>query len=184
MMKIVKILLFIIVAVLAIFTAVYAYYGGFTKIAFEQAELGGETIVWEEMIGNYKNSPVVMDKVYNSLLTDFNISTTRGFGIYYDNPQVVDPDNCRSDLGCIVDNIDSTTLSAIEAKFKVNKLELQKCVVAVFPYKGQMSVVVGLTKVYPALNKYLQENNIANGQVMEIYDIPNKTITYRMMIGE
>ena len=184
MMKIVKILLFIIVAIIAIFTAVYAYYGGFTKIAFEQAELGGETIVWEEMIGDYKDSPIVMDKVYNSLLSDFNISTTRGFGIYYDNPQMVDPNKCRSDLGCIVDNIDSTSLSAIEAKFKVKKLEYHKCVVAVFPYKGQMSVVVGLTKVYPALNEYIKNNNIANGPVMEIYDIANKTITYRMMIGE
>jgi len=43
-----------------------------------------------------------------------------------------------------------------------------------------MSIIMGIMKVYPALNKYISENNLSEeGFVMEIYDVPGKKIIYR-----
>jgi hypothetical protein len=47
-----------------------------------------------------------------------------------------------------------------------------------------MSILVGLMKVYPALEKYTKENGYAGGAIMEIYDVPNKKIIYRQELLE
>jgi len=60
-MKIVLIaILFLIVLILII----YAYYGGFKKIEFVVSKQGGEILVYENLTGDYKQSPIIMDKVY------------------------------------------------------------------------------------------------------------------------
>jgi len=56
----------------------------------------------------------------------------------------------------------------------------KKYIVTEFPHKGNMSIIVSIMKVYPALNKYMEENGYEqNVPVMEIYDMPNKKILYR-----
>ncbi|MDR1761757.1 MAG: hypothetical protein LBR55_04845, partial [Bacteroidales bacterium] len=66
-MKVVLIILAIIVVLLI---AVYAYYGGFTKISFRIEKQGGETIVYENLTGDYSQSPKISDKIYYALLND------------------------------------------------------------------------------------------------------------------
>ena len=78
-----KIALVIIVLIVSLFVLAYAYYGGFKNISFRVEEQGGETVVYEAMVGDYNQTPKVQDKIYNALLNDEKIETTKGFGIYY-----------------------------------------------------------------------------------------------------
>jgi effector-binding domain-containing protein len=184
-MKVLKIILILILALMALLISVYAYYGGFTKIRFSLSEQGGEVVVYEEMTGDYQNSPIVMDRVYNNLLTNEKIETTRGFGIYYDNPETVETSKLRSELGCIVEGLDSARLAQLSEKYLVKTLPVSRCVSTTMPFKGGLSVMIGIMRVYPALNSYLAENKLPDGgPVLEIYDTPNKTITYRQTISE
>ncbi len=64
-MKIVLIVLAILVIALVGF---YAYYGGFKKINVSISTTGGEVLIFEKIQGDYKQSGVIMDKIYNSLL--------------------------------------------------------------------------------------------------------------------
>ena len=86
-MKKMKTILISILILIALILIIYAYYGGFKKIEFVILEQGGETLVYENLAGDYKQSPVIMDKVYYALLNKDKIVTYKGFGIYYDNPQ-------------------------------------------------------------------------------------------------
>ncbi|MDR0874503.1 MAG: hypothetical protein LBN27_13735, partial [Prevotellaceae bacterium] len=52
-------------------------------------------------------------------------------------------------------------------------------VVTEFPFKGGMSIMVGLMKVYPALAKYIESQNLKDSPIMEIYDVQNKVVIYR-----
>ena len=170
----------IIIAVLAILLiAVYTYYGGFSKISFRIENQGGETIVYENVTGDYSQTAKVSDKVYYALLNEEKVATTKGIGIYYDNPKIVEKDKLRSDVGCIVENIDSATLTRLAEKYQVKTLPQGNFVVAEFPFKGKLSVLFGVMKVYPALDKFNKENGYIESPVMEIYDVPNKKITYR-----
>lgn len=182
-MKIMKIALVVFVCLVAICIALYAYYGGFYKPTIQMAEQGGETVVYNEVVGDYSQSGVVMDQIYTLLKEEYKIETFKGFGIYYDNPKMVEKSKLRSDIGCILEPADVEKVSTLKGNTKTKVLPKKQYLVTEFPYKGKMSVMMSLMKVYPALSKYAEDNAIAGaGAVMEIYDVPNKKILYRQEI--
>lgn len=182
-MKTLQIIIIVVAVLISIIVGFAAYWGAFKSIQFNVVEQGGETLVYEEMTGDYRQSGVVMDKVYYSLLNDYKIETFKGFGIYFDNPQKVEASKLRSELGCIVEESDIHRLSELEGNFKIKTYPKDKYIVAEFPYKGKLSVMIGIMKVYPAMNKYVKENGFdEEGAIMEIYDTPGKKIVYRRLL--
>jgi DNA gyrase inhibitor GyrI len=182
-MKTIKVILYVIIAFLVLIIIIYAYYAGFKKVVFQTSEQGGETLVYEELTGDYNQSGVVMDRIYNSLLKDEKIETFKGFGIYYDNPQEVEKSKLRSAVGCILEKRDSAKLNELKKKYKIETCPTGKYITTEFPFKGKMSVMLGIMKVYPAMSKYIKEKGLnEKGAVMEIYDTPNKKILYRKEI--
>ena len=175
-MKAVLIILAVLVVLLIV---VYAYYGGLRKISFSIENQGGETVVYENLTGDYSQTAKVSDKVYYSLLNEDKVATTRGIGIYYDNPKKVEKSKLRAEVGCIVENVDGAVLAGLSEKYQVKTLPVSTFVVAEFPFKGKLSVLFGIMKVYPALEKFNKEHGYIESPITEIYDVPNKKITYR-----
>jgi preprotein translocase subunit SecF len=178
-MKIMKIVLIILFILVILFFAICSYYGGFKKISFRIESQGGETVVYENVTGDYSQSPKVSDRVYYMLLNDEKVETTKGFGIYYDNPKKVAKDKLRSEIGCIVENLDSATLTRLADKYQVKTLPKSDFVVTEFPLKGKLSALFGILKVYPALEKFNKEYGYIESPITEIWDIPNKKTIYR-----
>jgi hypothetical protein len=179
-MKALKIILIIIAVSVILLVAGYAYFGGFKTITFKVEEQGGEIVVYETMTGDYSQSPEVMDKVYYALLNDEKIETTKGIGIFYDNPEAVEKSKLRSEIGCIVEGLDSLTIAQLSEKYKVKILPTSNYIFTEFPYKGIPSYIVGMMKVYPAFRKYFEQHGVSDAPIMEIYDMGNKKIVYRM----
>jgi DNA gyrase inhibitor GyrI len=182
-MKTFQIIIIVVAVLIAIIIGFAAYWGAFKSIQFSVVEQGGETLVYEEMKGDYRQSGVVMDRVYYSLLNDYKIETFKGFGIYFDNPQNVETSKLRSELGCILEESDIHRLNELEGNFKIKTFSKGKYIVAEFPFKGKLSVMFGIMKVYPALNKFVKNNGYnQEGAIMEIYDTPGKKIIYRKIL--
>ncbi|MCW5514759.1 GyrI-like domain-containing protein [Muriicola sp. Z0-33] len=178
-MRAAKITLLIIGSLLLVLFLIYGYYGGFYPVRAEIQQKGGEVLVYQKMTGDYAQSPDVSDKVYNKLLREYNITTTRGFGIYYDHPKTTDKDSLRADVGCILES-DFEKVEHLRADFEVKEYPNDNYLVADFPFKGMPSVIFGIMKVYPALNTYVEENGYdPNTPVMEIWDLSNNKIEYR-----
>lgn len=180
-----KITLIIIVVVLVIFAIVFVYYGGLIKVTCRIEKQGGEKLVYKQMTGDYAKSAKLMDEIYYSLLNDYAIETYKGFGIYYDNPKLVEKGKLRSEIGCVVEDKDSSKLTQIAEGLSTKTFLERSYIVAEFPSKGKLSILFGIMKVYPAIEKYVEINGYKNeGSVMEIYDVPNKKIVYRKEIIE
>ncbi|MFN2396254.1 MAG: GyrI-like domain-containing protein [Bacteroidales bacterium] len=178
-----KTLIIIIILIVAGLLAVYSWLGGFKKVQFSIQEAGGEVLVYESHIGEYKNVGKVIDKMYYSLLNEEKVECFRGFGIYYDNPQKVEKEKLRSDVGNILENPTPEVLAQLSPNYNIRTLKKQQYLVAEFPYRNQMSIIIGIMRVYPALNRCIRENNFSEeGFVMEIYDVPGKKIIYRKEI--
>lgn len=178
-----KTTLIVLACIILLFLIIYAWFGGFKKVIVKISEEGGETLVYEEIKGDYRQSGQVMDKIYHSLLNEEKIETYKGFGIYYDNPQKVEKSQLRSEAGCILEEKDLKKVTSLNQKFQVKKFPTKKYMTTSFPYKGKISVMFSIIKVYPALNKYSKENGLNdNTFVMEIYDVPNKMVVYRKEI--
>lgn len=180
-----KIVLIILGSLVVIAAALFIYYGGLLEIDFIIDKQGGETLVYEEQIGDYSKSAGPIDKMYYSLLNKEGIESLRGFGIFYDNPQKVEKSRLRSEVGNILENPDANTLRKLEGKYNIKTLPKRDYIVTEFPYRGKLSLMIGIMKVYPSMNKFARENGFdEDGWVMEIYDIPNKKIVYRKVINE
>jgi len=174
----------IIGAILALVAIVLIYYGGLTKVSCQVDTQGGETLVFKEMIGDYSKSGKLSDEVYYTLLNDYEIETFKGFGIYYDNPKDVEKSKLRSEIGCILEKRDSAKVSQIKGEFKIKTYPEKSYIVTEFPFKGKPSVIFGIMKVNPTMEKFAKENGYKmDGAVMEIYDVPNKKILYRKEIN-
>ncbi len=165
----------IIVVLIVILLFFYGYYGGFKKIRPIIKQVGGEYIVYRSVKGDYKNSGKYSDEVYYYLKNDLSINTYKGLGIYYDNPKEVKAEDLRSDIGCILEESDYSKLEEIKKHYEVKQLETKDYLTAEFPFKGKLSSIFGILKVYPKLNE-------GSGPVMEIWDIPNNKILYRKEI--
>ncbi len=174
-----KTTLIIIAVIVLLLVFVYAYYGGFKKINILVTKSGGETMVYESVTGDYKQTPKYTDKIYYALLNDEKIETTKGIGIFYDNPNNVAKEQLRSEVGCLLDHADSAVVAQLSGQYKLKTLPVDDYIVTEFPMKGGLSFMIGILRVYPALNKFSQENGYKDSPITEIYDVPNKKIIYR-----
>ena len=178
-----KIVLIVFAVLIAVVVVAYIYYGGLSKVVVKEEVQGGEVLVYEEVTGDYAQTGKFTDKIYYSLLNNEGIATTKGFGIFYDNPQQVEKSKLRSDIGCIVEGLDSAQIADLSDKYKVRIYPQGNYVTAEFAFKGHMSIMIGLMKVYSQIEKFMKENGFSDkGSVMEIYDVPNKKIIYRKEI--
>ena len=178
-----KITLIIIGIILVFVSIVFIYYGGFTQMTCRIEKQGGEILVYKQMTGDYAKSAKLMDEIYYTLRNDFGIETFKGFGIYHDNPKDVEKSKLRSEIGCIIEEKDSPKLTHIKEVLKIKTFPEKSYIVVEFPSKGKLSILFGIMKVYPAMDKFVETNGYKKeGAVMEIYDVPNKKIVYRKEI--
>jgi hypothetical protein len=152
--------------------------GIFSTPVIRERDIGPYTLVYTKYIGDYKNVGPAMDKVYYDLKNRYGIVTTKGFGIYYDDPKTVSSDKLRSIVGCIVESKSINEIGNLRSSFGVYEYPVSKSVVAEFPYKGKMSVIIGILKCYPKLSAYTDSKKYPSVPIMELYDQPNKKIEY------
>ena len=178
-----KMAIIIILIVLAVFMSTVAFFGGFYKVNLKTVNTGGEILVYENVSGAYNQANKISNKVYYELLNDYKIETKKGFGIYYYNPRNVKQSKLRSEVGCIVENMDNDTIEKLKENFQVKIIPMDNYLVVEFPYKGFLSIMVGMIRVYPVIGKYIVKNNYNDGPIMEIYDIQNRKIIYRKFMN-
>lgn len=172
----------IIVVIVTVLLLVLAYFGLFAPVKISEETAGPFWLVYDKYIGEYKNVGPVMDKIYNDLKKD-GIVTTKGFGIYYDNPKTVDKDKLRSIVGCILDSKDEIKIDEIGKKYNLKQYPASKSAICNFPFKGMPSIIIGLIKVYPKLTKHMNDCKYPEMPIMEIYDTPGQVIQYIVPIG-
>lgn len=159
------------------------YQGGiFTKVVIQEKEMGPYVLVYKEHIGSYQKIKTVIDEVYYSLLNQEKIKTSKGFGIYYDNPKNVPEEKLRSIGGCLLDSSDYDKISQLNTKYLIREINQQKALVCEFPFNNTLSIIIGIMKVYPALNQYVIQKKYQQKEVMEVYDMQGKKIEYIMFL--
>jgi DNA gyrase inhibitor GyrI len=96
-----------------------------------------------------------MDKVYLAL-SGAGIVSTKGIGIYYDDPAVVSGTQLRSDVGAIIESADAAKLAKVQ-DIQTKTLPGGTKMMVEFPLKNSVSYMAGPIKVYPLLTKYIQK---------------------------
>jgi len=173
-----KLVLGVIGVLIVLIVVTLSYYGLFARISIAEKEMGGFWLLYEKHVGDYRDTGQVMDKIYSRLLGEDAIEPSRGFGLYYDDPKKVKKENLRSIVGCILEKQDESRIDYLKKNYTIKYYPPAKSVVADFPFKGTLSIFMGIFKVYPRLAEYITQHDYPPGPIMEIYDTPNKKISY------
>jgi len=177
-MKILGIIVIVIAVIAIVSLIVLARYGLFYSVSISEKNVGPYLLVYKAHIGDYKSVGPIIGELYYDLKNNYSIETTKGFGLYYDNPREVDKAKLRSIVGCIVEGRSVEDLKKVSNKYGVKEYPSSKSVVAEFPYKVKMSILIGIFKVYPKLTSYIKEHKYTQTPIMELYDQPNKRTEY------
>ena len=181
-MKIITIILITFSAVLLLLIITVGWLGLFSTVNVSERVEGGYTVVGNEFIGDYMNVGKQMKDI-DSRLKAAGLNSTKGFGIYYDNPKVTPKNKCRSFIGDIIELKDMNRIEDFKkAGFKVDTIAKKMSVLVEFPVKNQFSYFIGPIKAYPAINKYMKAKNYKPILTWELYDTPNKKIYYIMQL--
>jgi hypothetical protein len=159
------------------------YSGMFAKVQFTEQLFGGETLIYEEHIGDYSKVGPVMDEIYRRLKEEDGIETEVGFGIYYDKPSEVPKEQLRSEVGCVLPPAFLDQAATLSDKYHLKVYPVQDCIVAELPYRNTTSIMLGVFKAYPALERLAEEKGYPANPVMERYDRVNRRIQYIMPIA-
>lgn len=172
-------------AFFALVVAIWHRFGGFVNLVPVRSERGGEPVVFLSGRGPYQKSGRLMDQVYDELVHHHATGTTRGFGLYYDDPETTKAAERRYDAGCLIDTGPVPDSLQDDERLLKGKLPFGPCVEIRFPYRGKLSALIGALRCYPALAAYLGSNGLqGSGPAAEIYDIPGGNITYRKYFDE
>lgn len=168
----------IVGVLLVLLFGLLVYYEAFSQVVISEKTIEPFWLVYETHIGAYRKSVTVMDKIYYDLLNKESIETTRGFGLYYDDPKTTAKESLRSIAGCILENCHEGKIEELKKTYKIKQFLSSESVVVEFPYYGKLSVLVGIFKVYPKLNEYIKAKGYPQVPIMEVYDAPQKRIRY------
>lgn len=168
------------ILLVALFT-VLIHYGLFADMTLEEKTSEPLYLVYESHLGDYSKTPQVINKVFFTLLMIDSIKTSKGFGIYFDNPEFTPKQDLRWVAGSILEEKDTALIPLIREKFNVIRLEGEPVAETTFEYKGRLSVIMGIYKAYPVIGTYIRERELGSVATMEIYDQPGKVIRYRIL---
>lgn len=162
-----------IAVLLILFVAVFGWLGGFGNFEVVEKELGPFYLVYQEHRGDYAKVGRIIPEVKKEL--DLRkVGSERYFGLYRDDPRVLKKDDLRSLAGCAVNAADFEVLQGLTPPYQVRRLEKKKYAVVEFPFKNQMSMLMGLSRVYPALESYFSKHGYIRNEVIEFYDNPER----------
>jgi hypothetical protein len=183
-MKTVKIILAVLASIVILVIAGMAWMGFFASVIVTEKEMGGYQLAGLEITGEYSKVGCTMMKA-DSELKAMKIICTKGFGVYYDNPQVTPKEKCRSFVGDVLEKADSAQIALIKSKgLRVDSVSIKQSVVVELPIKNDMSYMIGAMKAYPALGKYISERKYSVTLSMELYDMPAKKAYYIMQFDK
>jgi len=171
--------LVIVAVIIAVMLAYLTSTGLFSSIPVNVENAGPYTLVYEKLTGDYRQTGKAMDKVY-FWLKSREINPPQGFGLYFDDPRRVEKAQLRAIAGDLLPESARDQIGTIREKFRVEDFAARKCIKAEFPFRGKASVMLGILRVYPAINAFAEKNGYAKNAILEIYDIPNKRIIYLM----
>ena len=134
-----------------------AYEGLFTSATPVKGIEGGYLLCGVDHIGAYQKIGPKFEQI-KKIAEEKGFKDGKYSGVYFDDPKTVAEDKLRSFAGIIVNTEkDSAALSNIPGThfYRIPKSEAVYCDM---PMKGMISMIISISKAYPALGEYHQQH--------------------------
>jgi len=171
MLKKILMVLVILIVIVAVSAAGWlSYMGFFAKVTVIEKQMGPLTFVYVPFKGDYAKTVPAFEMIRNKLAKEFNITNVKGMGIYYSDPKTTQTKDLKSDVGCLLDRPEALRADEIMKKMRVRIMFPKDYCTAEFPMKNNMSIMLGVMKIYPEMAKYMKAKGYRATPAMEIYE--------------
>lgn len=135
--------------------------GFFKDVVINEQPMPEMHVVYLEHVGPYHKILDSLEKIEDWAKKE-NVDCSKSFGHFLDDPEVVEHERLRSDVGCIVD----FAKRDLPEGFKAKTIPAGKFLVA----ESMGSPAIGPMKVYPKARQQFAERNLTPPEdVIEIY---------------
>lgn len=120
--------------------------------------------------GSYKNSGALFTEAHSIA------PSLKCIGVYYDDPNEVEPLRLRYLVGVVLNDTDQPAAPEVKEQLEAEGFKTARfpavdhAVTTVFPFRGSVSVMIAMARVYPKLREYIKEKLLCARPLMEIYE--------------
>lgn len=120
--------------------------------------------------GSYKNSGALFTEVHSIA------PSLKCIGVYYDDPNEVEPLRLRYLVGVVLNDTEQPAAQEVKEQLEAEGFKTARfpavdhAVTTVFPFRGSVSVMIAMARVYPKLREYIKEKLLCARPLMEIYE--------------
>lgn len=120
--------------------------------------------------GSYKNSGALFTEVHSIA------PSLKCIGVYYDDPTEVEPLRLRYLVGVVLNDTEQPAAPEVKEQLEAEGFKtacfpaVDHAVTTVFPFRGSVSVMIAVARVYPKLREYIKEKLLCARPLMEIYE--------------
>jgi DNA gyrase inhibitor GyrI len=160
------------------FAGICAWYGYFTTLIVQEKPVGPFLIVFEKHSGSPASAAPMVEEIQQNLRMKFNIDSPVNFSLYYDDPQVVAPDQCRALVGTVIAYDQNIDLHRIAQEYSIATIPRGMAAVVDYPYKNKISILFAALRGYPALLEYGKAHHLGQQPVLQLNDLQRGRIRY------
>lgn len=150
------------------------YTGFFKSVTLAMDQRGPYTLVYKDYQGAYYKIVPTIEEV-EKWAKEQGLSCRLSFGLYLDNPELIEEGRLRAKGGCLIDPKNQeeakrfeTLKAQLPADYKIEIFPESRSVVALFGG----SPGIGPMRVYPKAYDFMKEQKLTpQGPVLEIYEI-------------
>ncbi|XP_039252742.2 testis-expressed protein 264-like [Styela clava] len=164
----------------------FLYYVGYffkVKISAGHSVISEVKVAYKFHQGNYDSCGPFFNEIVKLYPNE------RCMGIYYDNPEVIDPNKCRYIVGVIIAEgvgqvPEKTVVKNLQSRgFKIITFpKVENSVKTTHPFTLTISAYFAGWKAYPALMKYIKDQGLTAHPFLEIYF--DRTIHYMVPLSK
>ncbi|XP_070394768.1 testis-expressed protein 264 homolog [Dermacentor albipictus] len=164
----------IVVLILLLLTllAFLGYSGLFAPIDIkaEKPPFNELKIAYKFSRGSYKNSGALFTEAHSIA------PTLKCIGVYYDDPSEVEVPRLRYLVGVVLNDTERPATKEVKEQLEAEGFKtasfpaVDHAVTTVFPFRGSVSVMIAMARVYPKLREYIKEKLLCARPMMEIYE--------------
>jgi hypothetical protein len=152
------------------------YIGFFMSLEVKEGMEGGYLLGGYYHTGPYEEVGETFMKA-KAAADSLGFPTDTLIGCYFDDPNTVAADSLQSFIGAVVASGDFSYVGNIDpGHLEIHAIFEGEALYVDFPFKNDISMIVGAIRVYPFLTKEAEKRGFETGQVYEIYT--ENTIRY------
>ena len=152
------------------------YIGFFMNLEVKEGMEGGYLLGGFYHMGPYEEVGETFMKA-KAAADSLGFPTDTLIGCYFDDPNTVAADSLQSFIGAVVASGDFSYVGNIDpGHLEIHAIFEGEALYVDFPFKNDLSMIVGAIRVYPFLTKEAEKRGFETGQVYEIYT--ENTIRY------